>query len=195
MAQFETRSLFSFAKEVIVVLIGVLIALLINEWRETSNNQRFVASVMTAIERDIQTSKKELEEVTQRHLATIDTVLKYGDDDSSSLFQIIQNSGGVQYATIKNISLNYMIANRAELLDYEIISLLADIESTADIMDTKFEKFLDFAYTSVEATDAQSKRLFVIHLSNVIDSEQTLLELYDQFLKDTDPIATTEKEN
>ena len=183
MTQFEPRNLFSFVKEVIVVLIGVLIALFINEWRETKNNEQFVSSVLAAVEKDIISSKEDLKEVSDKHIRTIDTMAVYLNDEQLSIVEIIEGVGGIQIAQTKNISLNYMVGNRAELLDYELISLLTNIESTRELLDNKFDKFLNYAYETVEATDAKSKRIFIIHLSNVIDSELSLLELYDEFLE------------
>lgn len=183
MSQVETKKFFSFFKEVIVVLIGVLIALFINEWRETRNNEKFVESVLEAVELDIKSSQEDLEKVTKKHIRTLDSIALYLEDEERSILHIIQNVGGIQYASTKNISLNYMIANRAELLDYELISLLANVEQNSDLLNSKFDKLMDYAYETVEASDAKSKRIFIIHLSNVIDSEQSLLNLYDQFLQ------------
>lgn len=183
MSQSETKKFFSFFKEVIVVLIGVLIALFINEWRETRNNEQFVESVLEAVEQDIKSSQEDLDKVTKKHIRTLDSVALYLENEERSILHIIQNVGGIQYASTKNISLNYMVANRAELLDYELISLLANVEQNSDLLSSKFDKLMDYAYETVEASDAKSKRIFIIHLSNVIDSEQSLLNLYDQFLQ------------
>lgn len=192
MAQLESRNIFSFFKEVIVVLIGVLIALLINEWRESRNNENFVSTILEAVERDIRSSKEDLEKVTAKHLRTIDTMVVYLEDEQRSIMEIVQDLGGIQVASTKNISLNYMIGSRAELLNYELIALLANIESTTRLLDRKFDKFLDYSYQTVEATDTKSKRIFIIHLLNVIDSEQSLLELYDDFLQPNDSTATAQ---
>lgn len=184
MSQGESRGLFSFLREVFIVLIGVLIALLINEWREIRNNKEFVSSVMDVIERDIKNNQESLQEVFDRHVLTIDSMALHMEDQSKSIYEVIEEIGGIQYANIKNVSLDYMISNRAELLDYEVISMVASMEKSADILDTKFSKLLDFAYEELEATDPGTKQLFIIHLSNVVDSEQSLLEAYDEFLND-----------
>ena len=115
MAPLESRNIFSFFKEVIVVLIGVLIALFINEWRASRNNENFVSSVLEAVEKDIRSNKEDLEEVTAKHLRTIDTMVVYLEDEELSIMEIVQELGGIQIASTKNISLHYMIGSRAEL--------------------------------------------------------------------------------
>ena len=130
MSQGESRGLFSFLREVFIVLIGVLIALLINEWREIRNNKEFVSSVMDVIERDIKNNQESLQEVFDRHVLTIDSMALHMEDQSKSIYEVIEEIGGIQYANIKNVSLDYMISNRAELLDYEVISMVASMEKT-----------------------------------------------------------------
>ena len=180
----KNNSILKFFREVVVVLIGVMIALFINSWRETNNNEKFVKSVMTAVQEDINTSQESVKEVYDKHQQLIDTVKFYVDDNNLSIRDLITKCGGVKYPGVKNISLRYLAGSRAELVSYELISTLTEIESSSEFMSLKFEKLLDFTYDAIENSDRTSKIKFLIALSNVVDSEKTLLGLYKDFLQD-----------
>ena len=170
--------------EIAIVLIGVLIALFIDDWREGMKNKKYVDSIMFAVSEDIKISKKSVQEVYDKHVAITDSVTHYLDDETISLLEIVKKAGGIQYSGVNNISLKFLIANKAELVDYKLISLLASIEETNDILKTKFDKLLDFSYAEMRSKDTQAKSIFIIHLSNVIDSENHLLEQFEFYLNE-----------
>ena len=178
------RSVFSFFKEIIIVLIGVIIALIINDWKEEANNSKYIKSVLSAVKNDIELSQTSTEETMAKHLEVIDSIafdIK-NNKETQSLRTILEKIGGVQYPAIKNVSLEYLSSNKAELVDYEFISIISDIETNTTFLEKKFDKLLDFVYEKMEEKDNDNKTMFAIHLTNVIDSEATLLELYDAFL-------------
>ncbi len=123
-----------------------------------------------------------MQEVLDRHYTISDSIQTSLDDDSESIAEMIQRLGGIQLTAAKNIGLRFFVANKAELIEYDIISQLSDIESTTDILEKKMDNLLDFSYSILDKTDQVNKTKLLIHLSNVIDSEQNLLELYATFL-------------
>lgn len=168
--------------EMVPVILGVLIALLINNWKESAADQRYVEKSLAAIEKDIRESKVSTEEVLEKHYAVIDSISHYLENTDLSIQEIVGNAGGIQYPFTKNIALRFFVSSKADLLDYETISILTNIEESSKMMSKKFDKLMDFAYEKIDSQDQKDKYSFAIHLANVIDSEEQLVELYQEYL-------------
>lgn len=169
--------------ELLLLIVGVLIALLINNWKENLGDKRYLENTLLAVQKEIEQSKKELDEILPRHHHLIDSLDLYLTDESKSIMEIAQQAGGVQYPQIKNISLRFFITAKAELISYDIISDLTAMEDFKVMLDKKFDRLMDYTYDYLDKTDKDSKMKFMIHLSNVIDSESNLLQLYEAYLK------------
>ncbi len=168
--------------ELLLLIVGVLIALLINNWKENLGDKKYLDNTLLAIHQEIEQSKEEVEKILPLHANLIDSLNLYLADESKSIMEIIQQAGGVQSPQIKNIGLRFFITSKAELISYDIISDLTDMEDFKLMLEKKFDRLMDYTYGYLDKTDKDSKMKFVIYLLNVIDSESNLLELYETYL-------------
>lgn len=178
----KKQDVISFFREIVIVIIGILIALSINNWNENRNNEIFVDKALFAIEEEIKLNKTDINKIVQRHKVTIDSVTMHLNNDKISLRQIIEKSGGFQIAELKSIGIRFFISNKAELIDYEIISSLSEIEFLSEAVKMKTERLLNYLYDNMEGTNKSAKYKIVIYLADVVESENGLLDLYDNFL-------------
>lgn len=178
----EKQKITSFLREIIIVVLGVLIAVYISKLRDDAQDERFIKKTLFAIEEEIKENKLRLEKVLDRHRIVIDSMHQIKNDEAASLAELLERFGGIQYAGNTNIGLRFFISSKAELVDYKTISQLSKIEFTSDLLSKKMENLIEFSYNQMEKKDSVSKLKFVIYLSNVIDSESNLIELYDHFL-------------
>lgn len=178
----EKQKITSFLREIIIVVLGVLIAVYISKLRDDAQDERFIKKTLFAIEEEIKENKLRLEKVLDRHRIVIDSMHQIKNDEAASLAELLERFGGIQYAGNTNIGLRFFISSKAELVDYKTISQLSKIEFTSDLLSKKMENLIEFSYNQMEKKDSVSKLKFVIYLSNVIDSESSLIELYDHFL-------------
>lgn len=172
-----------FLQEVLIVVIGVLIAVSINNFREARADAKYLAKTLEAIDTEVKVSKEEIDTVMARHiklLATWDEVIA---NDELSLEDVISERGGIQGATVQNISLRFFVSNKAELLDFETIAMLLSIENQSNVLYQKLSRLTDFLYTYVSSNSLEAKQEFAIFLENVIDSEYNLSESYAEYLK------------
>ncbi|MEZ4921418.1 MAG: hypothetical protein R2792_20150, partial [Saprospiraceae bacterium] len=72
--------------------------------------------------------------------------------------------------------------SKMELVNFETISQLTDIDESKQLMGKKLDGFMDFIIKESVSTTTDSKKLMVIQLLNLIDSEQQLLHLYQTYL-------------
>ena len=116
------NKILDYFKEVTIVVIGVLIAVSIGNYKENLDNKEYLRKTLEAIENEIVTSQVEIDTVLSRHVALLEKL--ESSDIRMTLGEFISSSGGFQAALIKNISLRFFISNKAELLEYEIIAQL-----------------------------------------------------------------------
>jgi hypothetical protein len=144
-----------FLREIAVVVLGVLIALFINNWNEKNKQDRIVAKTLYAIGNEIEYSREEVGETMERHLVTIDTFSARLDNEEGSIGDLFELLSGFQIPEIKNIGLKYFIANNADLVEYELIADLSQLEFASKGFDLKLNQLMDFCYGAI---DSQSKK-------------------------------------
>ena len=183
-----------FLREVTIVVIGVLIAVSLGNLKESLENDHYVEKTLEAIENEIKLSQADLDTVLKKHYALIDSLEIYNFDEQQSLGEMISSWGGFQVASIQNASLRFFISNKAELLEFELISKLLEIENNSTLLSTKINRLSDFASEHVNDTTIDAKIKFGYGLVNVMDSEQSLLDLYSKFFDENKANLNNESE-
>ncbi|WP_020534474.1 hypothetical protein [Lewinella cohaerens] len=178
----KSNLIVDFFKEITIVVIGVLIAVSIGNYKEKLDNEKYLKKTLLAIKSEIISSQREIDTVLERHLKLYEKLENGFVENEQTIGEFVSNSGGFQVASVKNISLRFFVSNKAELLEFELISQLLDIELKTTLLTNKMERFADFAYENVNENDEQVMMKFAYLLVDVIDGEQTLLESYSDLL-------------
>jgi hypothetical protein len=189
----KERRLIYFLQEITIVVIGVIIAVSIGNYKNKIDNENYIEKTLLAIENEIELSQAEVDTVLNRHLNLYEILQNESTDNRQTLGELVSSSGGFQVASIKNVSLRFFISNKAELLEFQLISQLLDIESATDILSDKIKRLGDFAYDNVNEGNDDVKIKFAYLLANVIDGEQTLMESYSRFLEENKGFLRTSK--
>ncbi len=179
----KRNQILDYFKEITIVVIGVLIAVSIGNYKEKLDNGKYLRKTLEAIQNEIVTSQSEIDTVLFRHIGLLEKLEADFVENQMTLGEFISNSGGFQIAFVKNISLRFFISNKAELLEYEMIAQLLEIEQTTKILSDKVDRLASFAYDHINENDKEVMVKFTYFLSDVIDSEQSLLESYSEFLE------------
>lgn len=167
----------------IPVILGVLIALFINNWKQQVDDEKFMIRIFDSIRKEMELNKNEFTEVLPKQYAIIDSIEIHISNEKISLADIIIKSNGLQVPTVKNTSWKSFLNSKLELIDFEVISKLTDIEEAKQFMNSKFNKLMDFVLNNAESTDSKSKKMLIIQILNLIDSEEGLLKMYKDYLE------------
>jgi len=182
------RSVLSFLREILIVVIGILVALFINNWNEELRQERIIEKTLSAIGEEIRESRSELEPLVEKHTRTVDSLALSMDDESKTLLAVFTSLEGLQVPEIKNIGLRFFITSYADLVNYELISDLSEIEFLSRLLDQKVNRLTDLIYDHLHDTDRDSKFKVSILISDVLDTEKGLIEPYDKFLEKHTPL-------
>ncbi|MEM7572643.1 MAG: DUF6090 family protein [Bacteroidota bacterium] len=168
--------------DMIPVVLGILIALFINNWQEGLKNQRFLRSVFSSISQEIADNLEELDQIIPLQEAVIDSLEVHLNDDQLSAGEVIIAADGFKLPTIKNAAWRSFLNTKIELIDYELISILSEIEEAKAFMQIKTSKLMDFIFSAIDNNTAESKQILMMHILNVIDSEEQIQEMHHEFL-------------
>jgi len=186
-------------KEITIVVIGVLIAVSIGNYKERVDNEQYIEKTLLAIENDIKLSRSDLDTVFNRHLELFEILREKLEgsepiDPELTLGELIASFGGFQVAVNKNISLRFFINHKAELLEYDIISKLLDIETQSALLEEKTRRLTNFFYENIDKGGEEVIFKLAYYLNDILDSENTLLESYSAFLDKNQNKLENEKE-
>ncbi len=170
-------------KEIIPVIIGILIALFINNWNDERKEKQYLNTIFSSIESELKESVSDIETVVPKQLASVDTIQTYLDNDEVSLYDIILKMDGIHTPTIKMNSWNAIANSKIELIDYERLSALADIEERKNNLMERIEKQVDFTFQNFEETNRRKKEILNMMILDVIGAEKRLQSAIEELIK------------
>lgn len=195
----KRSQILDYFREITIVVIGVLIAVSIGNYKERADNEEYIEKALLALENDIKLSQSDMDTVFNRHLELFEILREKLEgsepiDPELTLGELIISSGGFQVAVSKNISLRFFINHKAELLEYDIISKLLDIETQSELLQLKTRRFGDFVYENINKGGEEVIIKLAYFLNDILDSENTLLESYSEFLDKNQKKLENERE-
>jgi len=171
------------ALDMVPVLAGVLIALVINSWKENQSDKQFLDQVLGAIHKEVESSKADIKDVLPQHEALSDTIEVYLEDDSLSILELVQMTNGFSLSVIENAAWNALLNSNMQLVEYETFARLNAINEYKKSHEIHIHRLADYVMAKAMDTTADSKTVLYMHLRNVISSENQILELLDKHLE------------
>lgn len=170
-----------YLKELTVVTIGVLIALFLSNIKEYSQARRYYVASIKTINNEVKTNYSHLKGVVEKQTNLLDTLIKH-TEDSSLIVDLFKKSNGLQFATIDNSGLEFYKRNQINSIDFEMMSTLINMNIISGIIDTKLEKLAEFTYSNAFDNSKESKMTVILHLRDVLNTENQLMEMYENFI-------------
>jgi len=167
--------------EMIPIVLGILVALFINNWKESNADADFRDKVMGAIVEELKENKLELEEKIPEHYALLDTIYAYIDSDSVPIGEIVQKVQGVRIVNVKNNSWRAFLNFKIELIEYDYISTLSNIDGGQRHMEKQTDQLIDFIYSNLDDDTEIKKMIFSTLINDILHHEEVLLEDHEAF--------------
>ena len=171
----------SYLTELSTVTIGVLIALFLSNLKEYNQARKYHIKSVETINNEIKSNYSSLKGIVEKQKNLLDSLIKY-TEDSSTIADIFMKSNGLQYATIHNSGLEFYERNQINAIDFEIMSTLINMNYLSKLIDNKLDKFAEFIYSKAYSNSKESKRLAILHLRDVLSTENQLLEFFKDFI-------------
>lgn len=165
----------SFVKDIIPVIVGILIALFINNWNEDRKERAYLDDILVSINQELEETHQDIDTIMSLQYALIDTLMVYLEDEKTSVQTIMEKANGVSIPTIRIHSWKALSNSRIELLAYEDLSNLASIEEDKTILMEKSKYLMNFLYNNISETKRRSKAMLIGLLNELIGSENSIL--------------------
>ena len=186
------------AVEIFSIVFAVILALVVNEWRQNYNRQREVSRALELVRSEIIENKKGMEE-------TIANQIAYRDSFKAILFskskkQLKNKSFAKVYADlqqqIKNglqiapmLSTAWITAKELGIvrdIDYSLAMAFSEMEEQNRLVNYRFQAMTDIFYGSEFFKQGSAEKFvgsaFVV-LTDLISAEQELVKIYDKILE------------
>jgi len=157
-----------FFKDIIPVLLGVLIALWINNWNEARKDREYINNFYASLKKELIETNKEITEKLPYQKQLVDSLEEYSDNEVITLLEVIEKAGGVKGPFIK---LNYwkaLSSSKIELIEYDKLSILADIEESKELLKYNRDQVINFVYSNMNETSKKEKAMLKIMTSQSI---------------------------
>ena len=157
-----------------------MIALVINNWNEDRKEKKYLNQIYASIEKEFKENKLDIEENLPKQQVLTDSLGRYMNDESVTIFEIITKAKGIYGPTIKNNSWKAIANTKIELVEFETLSLLTEIEESKEDLKLKREKVLEFMIENLKNTSTEKKEIFMLLNQELVSTEkQILLEMND----------------
>jgi len=109
-------------REIIPVIIGILVALAVNNWNEDRKDKEYLNQMYSSINNELKESRQEIIEKIPKQQMLIDSIGKYLNNEAVSIFDIVQKTDGIDGPKIKNNAWKAIANSKIELIEFEKLS-------------------------------------------------------------------------
>ena len=95
------KNIKTFIKDISPIIVGILVALWINNWNESRKDKIYLQQISSASNKELTETKEDIEQNLVLQKSFIDTIDAYLLDDQISLLDITVKAKGIYAPTIK----------------------------------------------------------------------------------------------
>jgi len=170
-------------REIISVIIGILVALAVNNWNEDRKDKKYLNQIYVSIDNELEESRIEIKESIPKQQVLIDSIRKYLNDETISIFDIIEKADGINVPIVKNNSWKAIANSKIELIEFEKLSALSEIDQSKESIELKTQKLIDFVFENLKTTNQEKKEILILLSQEILSTvKYTQLEI-EEFLK------------
>ena len=165
------KTIIEFFKEILTIIVGILIALYINNWNEDRKDANYINKIFVSMDKELKESNDDIKKKMPQKQTLIDTLGFYKKNDSISIFDVMMKVNGVQIPQIWISSWKAISSSKIELLEYDRVSALANIEEQKELLLSKTQYLMNFLYPNIKDTSTDKKELVILIMQDIMVSE------------------------
>ncbi|GGG04081.1 hypothetical protein GCM10011344_00590 [Dokdonia pacifica] len=170
-------------REIIPVILGILIALALNNWNENRKDKKYLNQIYTSIDNEFEESIINLKASIPKQQVLLDSITKYINDESISIYGIITKADGIQKPTINTNTWRAIANSKIELIQFEKLSALSEIEESKKSLELKTTKLVDFLIENLKTTNQEKKEVFLLLSQEILTTTKYSQLEIEEFLK------------
>ncbi|RWX00893.1 hypothetical protein [Flavobacterium cerinum] len=163
-----------FIKEIIPVIAGILIALFIDNWNSERKDKVYIDQVFSTINNELKDSKEDIKSTIPQQQSLIDSLEFYADNKNVTILDIVKKSKGIFIPQVKINAWRSVANTKIDLIDYEKVTTLSNIEALKETLNNKSEFLTSFIYSNINETDKNIKQTSKMILLDIIQTEKMM---------------------
>ncbi|MEO9483591.1 MAG: hypothetical protein ABJG47_09110 [Ekhidna sp.] len=179
--------------DIVPVLVGILLALFINNWQQSRSERNYIENSVASIIKENEENIKELRYAVERQTVFMDTLYKYLDNDEFALVDVLRRAKGVYTPDLKSTTWKFLIQDsKHTLVSYEFINRLAEIEKYEVLVSRYNVKLSDIIFQPAFFDDPRMKDVCAILFGDFGSVQNDLineLESFNAYARKTYAIA------
>ncbi|MXV37977.1 hypothetical protein GO491_04695 [Flavobacteriaceae bacterium Ap0902] len=161
-------------KEIIPIIVGILIALWINNWNEDQKDKKYISQISSSLDKELIETAEDITYNIKNQKSLVDTIEFYKNDDKISILDIVKKVNGIKMPTIRINSWKAISNSKIELMEYNKVSTLANIEEQKELLKTKNQNLMNFIFPNTKDTGIDKKELLKLMILDIISTEKAL---------------------
>ncbi|MEO1054795.1 MAG: hypothetical protein AAFX87_29450, partial [Bacteroidota bacterium] len=125
-----------------------------------------------SLKKELRDTDNEITVKTPFQKVLVDSLDFYSNNETMPLIEVIEKAGGVNGPFIKLNYWNALSNSKIELIEYDKLSILADIEEGNELLKYKRNKLLDFIYSNLTETGKKEKVVLKIMMVELINTQR-----------------------
>ena len=174
----------AFIKEIVPIIVGILIAMYITNWNESRKDKNYINRIFQSINKELIETNEDIINKISVQKSFVDTLDFYLNDNKISLLDITIKAKGIYMPAIKMNSWKAISNSRIELIEYEKVSVMVNIEEQKENLKMKTEKLVDYIYSNAYETGKEKKELMKIMMLDIIGTEIPLQKEIERIITD-----------
>ncbi len=172
-----------FIKEIIPVIAGILIALFIDNWNSERKDKAYINQVFSTVNSELKDTKADIIDKLPIQKSLIDSLEFYSNDKTINISDIVKKSKGIYIPQIKINAWKSVSSNKIDLIDYQKITSLSNIEEMKDLLNKKTDFLMNFLYSNMNETNKDTKQTLKMLILDMVQTEVTIQENIEAFEK------------
>jgi len=168
------KIIIDFFKEILTIIVGILIALFINNWNEDRKDAKYMNQIFISMDKELRETNKDIKKKMPQQQTLIDTLEFYKKNDTISIFDVMMKVNGVQIPQIRISSWKAISSSKIELLEYDRVSALVNIEEHTELLTSKTQFLMRFLYPNIKDTSFDKKELVMLMMQDIMVTERGL---------------------
>ncbi|MFS4417059.1 hypothetical protein [Maribacter sp. 2307ULW6-5] len=178
------KNIKALVKEIVPIILGILIALYIDNWNQNRKDQKYVDQMIASMDKELEESLEDIKKTLPQQTTLIDSLAFYGKDEQVSIFDVMMKANGIHLPSIKTTSWKAISTSKLELMAYKRIRTMTQIQEQKENMLAKCRLLMDFTYQNIKETDSEKKELVGIMMQDIMVSERDLQAEIEAILED-----------
>ncbi|WP_252730058.1 hypothetical protein [Zobellia uliginosa] len=155
----------------------------ITNWNEDRKDKKYINQIFTSINKELSETKEDIITQIALHNILIDSLDFYERNNTITLMDIAIKVNGIQMPTIKLSSWKAISNSKIELLKYENISTLANIENLREVLIMKNANLSNFIYPNINETTRNKKQILKVMMMDIMSTETAIQKEIEKVLK------------